>query len=371
MAKAGGPTTEQLLELLKRAAAELTSARDEAAKFQKELQGERKLREEAEGALSKERTVGGVKPKMRQQIEEVQELYQQSKINLDHTHNELLRSRENLVNEVAAQREIKAALERESISHGQTRAALEAEQNSHLQTQAALEQERNSEVKSLLVFEQQRVAELSEQLATVTAERDTLAARLDSLEAARKTDREIEDAKLKDLDDKYASDLAREKQATLEAQTLANQEKDKHQATAQKYLTEKQKSREQESELQELKARVGELESATIAAAEAHAKELNEREEVWRTTEVQFAQAQERLSAEHAQTLAALQDQLVPMQQQVEVTVQERFYVERKYEELSKELQLTLEQRDEARRILENVQAERQRLERALQNRTS
>ena len=32
MPRAGGPTTEQLLELLKRAAAELTTARDEAAR---------------------------------------------------------------------------------------------------------------------------------------------------------------------------------------------------------------------------------------------------------------------------------------------------------------------------------------------------
>ena len=382
-----------MLELLKRAAAELTTAREEAARFQKELAKETRRREEAEGLLTKERTVGGVHPKMREQLEELQELYQKTKVAADQNRLELQHSRENLVNEVAAQREMKSALEREGNAHSQTRAALEAEQNAHLQTRAELEQERSGaqdgvaqrlapfksaqeaaetalgQARGELAGEHQRVADLTESLATALAERDTMIARLDSIEAARKTDREIEDAKVKDLEDKSALGMAREQQSALEAQSALGQEKEKHQATAQKFLTEKQKARELESNLQEAKTRVAELESATIAAADAHAKELQEREASWKALETNLATEQHRLAQGHAAELAKLQSALTPLQQQVEVTAQERFYVERKYEELSRELQLTLEQRDEARRILENVQAERQRLERALQKR--
>ena len=143
-----------------------------------------------------------------------------------------------------------------------------------------------------------------------------------------------------------------------EAQALLTQEKEKHQQTAQKFLTEKGRVGKLETQLQEVKTRVTELESATVAAADAHAKELQQRDTQWKAVE-----------AGHLGTLAAMQAQLSPMQQQLEATAQERFYVERKYEELSRELQVTLDQRDEARRILENVQAERQRLERALQQR--
>src|SRR4051812_5164899 len=186
MPKAGGPSTEQLLELLQRAAAELTSAREDAARFQKELVAERKRREEVEASLTKERTVGGVHPKMREQLDELQELYQAAKVGLEQTRGELQQSRENLVNEVAAQREMKSAIERESNSHAQTRAALEAEQNAHLQTRTELDQERSEggiakkvaeikaaqeeaeraleRVKGELAAEQQRIAELNEQL---------------------------------------------------------------------------------------------------------------------------------------------------------------------------------------------------------------
>ena len=353
MPKAGGPTTEQLLELLQRAAAELVA--------------ERKRREEAEASLTKERTVGGVHPQMREQLDEVQDLYQKAKVQAEQTRGELHGLRQNLVDEVAAQREMKSALERENNAHSQTRAALEAEQNAHLQTRTELEQERTEggiakKVAKLKAeqeaAEHQRVAELSEQLATAAAERDTLIARLDSIEAARKTDREIEDAKVKELEDKHAQAIAAPQALVTEAQAVLAQEKEKHQQTAQKFLTEKGRVGKLEAQLQEVKTRVTELESATVAAAEAHAKELQQREAEWRAAE-----------AAHVTALATMQAQLSPMQQQLEATAQERFYVERKYEELSRELQITLDQRDEARRILENVQAERQRLERALQQR--
>ncbi len=390
---AGGPSTEQLLELLKRAAAELTTARDEAARIQKDLVKETRRREEAEALLTKERTVGGVHPKLREQLDELQEIYQKAKVASDQMRLELQQSRENLVNEVAAQREMKSALERENNAHSQTRAALEAEQTAHLQTRGELEQERTGSQQSVaqqvadaksaqeaaetalgqargeLAGEHQRVSDLTESLATALAERDTLIARVDSLEAARKTDREIEDAKVKEIEDKSALGLAREQQQVVEAQAALALEKEKHQATAQKFLTEKQKARELEANLQEAKTRVAELESATVAAADAHAKELHEREEGWKTTEAVLAREQQRIAAVHTDEVAKLQATLTPLQQQVETTSQERFYVERKYEELSRELQLTLEQRDEARRILENVQAERARLERALQKR--
>jgi chromosome segregation ATPase len=390
---AGGPSTEQLLELLKRAAAELTTAREETARVQKELGKEKKLRDDAEARLTSERTVGGVKPKMREQMEELQETYQTLKQQSEQARLELQQSRENLVNEVAAQREMKSALERENQSHSQTRAALEAEQNAHLQTRAELDAARATaeeganeqllqaraaqeqaeaalgQARGELAGEHQRVADLTESLATALAEKEGGIARIDSLEAARKTDREIEDAKVKELEDKAAMDVAREQQSVLEAQSALAQEKEKHQATAQKFLTEKQKARELESALQEAKARVAELESATVAAADAHAKELHEREASFKSLEENLTKEQQRITAAHAAEVASLQAALTPLQQQVETTSQERFYVERKYEELSRELQMTLEQRDEARRILENVQAERQRLERALQQR--
>lgn len=370
-----GPSTEQLLELLKRAADELKTSRDESARLSKELSSERKKREEAEAAVQSERTIGGQHPKMRAQLEEVQALYQDAKKALEQTRAELQEIRENLVNEVAAQREMKSALERESGAHSETRQALEAEQNAHLQTRAELDQERKNaedvleqrmgevqqqleQAQSQLQAEKARLAEHTETLATALAERDTLLARIDAIEAARKTDRDIEDAKLKEIEDRTAAQAAKDAQAIAEVSAALQAEKDKHQAMAQKFLEEKKKARELESALQEAKTRVGELESATVAAAEQHAKELTDREALWKNAEAQWLAIRAELEA-----------RMLPLQQQVESTMQERMYVERKYEEQSRELQMTLEQRDEVRRLLDNVQAERQRLERALQQR--
>lgn len=376
MAKAtAGPSTEQLLELLKRAADELKTSRDECARVTKELKAEQKKREEAEAAVQSERTVGGQHPKMRAQLEEVQGLYQEAKKTLELRNAELQDVRESLVNEVAAQREMKSALERESTAHSETRQALEAEQNAHLQTRTALEQERAgaedavaqrmSELQqsleqhqTQLQHEKARLAEHTETLATALAEKEALLARIDAIEAARKTDREIEDAKLKEVEERATGQASKDAQAVTEVTAALQAEKEKHQAMAQKFLEEKKKARDLEASLQEAKTRVGELESATVAAAEQHAKELNEREALWKNAEAQWLAIRAELEA-----------RLLPLQQQVESTLQERLYVEQKYAEQSRELQLTLDQRDEARRMLDNVQAERQRLERALQQR--
>ncbi len=382
MAKVAGPSSEQLLELLKRAADELKGTREDAARVQKELIAERKRREEAEASSAQERTVGGQHPQVRQQLEELQALYQQTTVTLEQTRGELQNSRGDLVNEVAAQREIKSALERETHAHSQSRTALEAEKAAHMKSRAEHEEELQraevgaeqqlalvreaaqqaretlEECQGELANEQQRVAEHTESLATALAERDTALTRIEAMEAARKTDRQLEDAKLQNLEDKHALQSARDQQQVIEATAALQLEKDKHQAMAQKFLSEKQKTRELEAALEEAKARVVELESATMAAAEQHAKELIEREEA-------LAAAEEQWDLQRV----ALEKQLAPLQLQVEVSGQERSYVERKYEELSRELQLTLEQRDEVRRLLDNVQAERARLERALQQR--
>ena len=246
------------------------------------------------------------------------------------------------------------------------------------ETQAAFKQaqEANEQIQAQLASEQQRLGEHTEALATALAERDTALTRIDAIEAARKTDRELEDAKLKDLEDKHAMQSARDQQQVVDATAALQQEKEKHQATAQKFLSEKQKARDLESALQEARTRVGELESATMAAAEQHAHELTERETVAKSTADAHAAelarheaATKALEAKWDTLRAELEARLAPLQAQVEVSAQERFYVERKYEELSRELQMTLEQRDEVRRLLDNVQAERQRLERALQQR--
>lgn len=375
MAKAAGPSSEQLLELLKRAAEELKSTRDDAARAQKELVSERKRREEAEAAANSERTVGGAHPKTRAQLDELQEEFQRLKKEYEQTVSELQEAREKMVNEFAAQREMKSAVERESAAHGETRQALEDEQNAHLQTRAELDQQRKGAEEQLenrmaqtlasleqaqdsLEQEHRQLAEQTEALATALAERDTALARIEAIEAARKTDREIEDAKLKQLEDKLAMGSAGYQQQLADGAAALQQEKEKHQAMAQKFLAEKQKARELEAGLQEARTRVGELESATVAAAEQHAKELHDRETA--------AISQQ---AEWMALKAQLEAQLAPLQAQVETSAQERYYVERKYEELSRELQMTLEQRDEVRRMLDNVQAERQRLERALQQR--
>lgn len=368
MAKAAGPSSEQLLELLKRAAEELKSTRDEVARAQKELAAERRLREEAEAAVNSERTHGGAHPKTREQLAELQEEFQKLKKNFEQTTSELQEAREKMVNEFAAQREMKHAVERESAAHSETRGALEAEQNAHLQTRAELDQERKGAEEQLesrlaensasLRQAEERLAEHTEALATALAERDTALARIEAIEAARKTDRQIEDAKNKELEGRLATGSATAAQQIAEGAAALQTEKEKHQAMAQRFLAEKQKARDLEAALQEAKTRVGELESATVAAAEQHARELHEREA--------------SSIAQHAEWMvskAQLEAQLAPLQAQVETSAQERHYVERKYEELSRELQLTLEQRDEARRMLENVQAERQRLERALQQR--
>jgi hypothetical protein len=55
------------------------------------------------------------------------------------------------------------------------------------------------------------------------------------------------------------------------------------------------------------------------------------------------------------------------MQQELHGVTERWREVERQYEALHREMLLTLEQRDEARRLLENEKAERERLSKVLQ----
>jgi kinesin family protein 4/21/27 len=319
MAKGAAPSQDQLLELLKRAAEELKHAQEEArtaiAALQKEQAAHHKTEQELDAAHKQ------LKGSKNQASTDEQLLKDQ--IDAERENGKTLSARlkelEKQLDGAVAERD---AL-RQRVTDGDTAISVSAQQE-----------------------EAKRLALSTEHTAALEALKAEHAAALESLSTEHHKALEVAHAEKAELETGHRASLddAAGKLVAMETQLLS--ERDKHQTTAQKLLDTRSKVRELESTLNSEQERVKGLETAAQQMADAH--------------ETQLREATQTLSA----NLQVTQTELTRVNESWQ-------QVERQYEALHREMLLTLEQRDDARRLLDNERAERERLSRALQGQRS
>jgi chromosome segregation ATPase len=290
MAKGGTPSTDQLLDLLKRAAEELKHSQEESRTAITALQKEQAAHADTETELDA----------LKQQLKGSKALQS--------TDEQLLRD------QIDAERENSKALV-------------------------------------------ERIKELETELKNANVERDALRQRVADGDTAISVEQQQEEGRRQALMTEHANALDALKaeheisqKAMIEdtagklvqVETALTQEREKHQTTAQKLLEARSKVREFEASLAAEQERVKGLEAASKQMSDAHEQKLRE-------TTAKLASDLQHAQAELAKATTTWQQ------------------VERQYEALHREMLLTLEQRDDARRQLENERAERERLSRALQ----
>lgn len=319
MAKGASPSQDQLLELLKRAADELKHAKEEARTAIVALQKEQAAHQQTEAELEgiKNQTKAG-----RAQASTDEQLLK-DQIDAERENSKELEKRvkelEQGLEAAIAEREAM----RQRVTDGDTAISVTQQQEEAKRT--ALMQEHASALDALK-------AELSAALETQKTELEK------ALEAAASERAEADSHNRGMLDD------AAGKLVTLESQLA--QERDKHQATAQKLLETRSKVRELESAVAAEQEKVKTLEATIKQLSETHERELREKTHT-------LAQNLERAQGELAKVTDSWQQ------------------VERQYEALHREMLMTLEQRDDARRLLDSERAEKERLSRALQGQRS
>jgi chromosome segregation ATPase len=319
MAKGAAPSQDQLLELLKRAAEELKHAQEEArtaiAALQKEQAAHQKTEQELD-AVQKQ-----LKGNKSQQSTDEGLLKDQ--IDAERENAKALAARikelESLVESAGSERDalrqrVTDGDEAINVSTQQEEAKRQALMTEHASALDALKAEHGNELEALRAEHQKAL----------------------DAHAAEKAEQES--------GHKASLDDAAGKMVAMETQLVA--EKDKHQTTAQKLLETRSKVRELESTLSAEQERVKGLEAAARQMVDTHEKELRE--------------STQSLSTNLSQTQTELARVTESWQQ-----------VERQYEALHREMLLTLEQRDDARRLLDTERAERERLSRALQGHRS
>lgn len=312
MAKGAAPSQDQLLELMKRAAEELKHAQEEARTAVLALQKEQAAHQKTEAEL--EQALKQAKGAKSQQSTDEQLLKDQ--IDAERENGRALDARV---------KELEAALEGAASEREALKAKL-AEAETAVSVASQQEEAK-----------QQKLLEEHEK--TIAALKETQDKSIEELRRAM----EAAEAEHKGLLDDAAGGL-------VQMEQQLNQEKEKHQATAQKLIETRAKVRELEGSLAEQQERLKGLETAASQMADAHEKALRE-----------AAEAHTRATAELQAAFGAAQQEL----QSVTARWRE---VEHQYEALHREMLLTLEQRDEARRMLENERAERERLTKVLQS---
>ena len=322
MAKGAAPSQDQLLELMKRAAEELKHAQEEARTAVHALQKEQAAHQKTEGEL--EQALKQLKTAKSQQSTDEELLKDQ--IEAERENGRALDAR---VKELEAALE-GAAAEREAL---QAKAA-EAE----TAVSVAVQQE-EAKAQKLVEEHEKTIAALKEVHEKTLGEVKEAHER--AMEESKKAIAEAEADRHGMLDDAAGK--------LVQAEQQLGQERDKHQATAQKLLETRARVRELESTVAAEQERVKGLEAAAKQLADQHEKGLREAAEA------------------HQKATADLQTNLVYAQQELASVTERWREVERQYEALHREMLLTLEQRDEARRMLENERAERERLSKALQ----
>lgn len=343
MAKGAAPSQDQLLDLLKRAAEELKHAQEEArtavAALQKEQAAHRKTEDELDVARNKASGTSSQNDTDTQLLKDQIEAERENAKSLDTRVKELEAGLEGAI----AERETLRA----KVAESET--AISVAQQQEAAKRAQMEEEQGQALDGL---QEQHTAAMeklkAEHAAQVEAMKTEHSTALEGVlaESARVLDAEKARAAEEEANAKAMVDDAAGKLVAMESQLT--QEKEKHQLMAQKLLETRSKVRELEAGLSGEQERVKGLEVAASQMADSHDKALRE-----------AGEQHQRATAELTQTLAATQQELA--------TVTERWRdVERSYEALHREMLLTLEQRDEARRALENERTERERLQRAL-----
>ncbi len=358
MAKGAAPSTDQLLDLLKRAAEELKHAQDESRTAVTALQREQAAhqkteaeleaaKQQAQGATSQQSTDEGLlKDQIEAERENAKALGARVK-ELEAGLERAIAEREALRNKVT---EADTAI---SISQQQEEAKRNMLAENHAAELTALAQEHANALQTA-ELESQRALEAA------AAERAQLeAAHAQALEAAAGERAQLAEAHAREVEawGLERTDLEGAGRAMLEdaagklvqlEQQLA-QERDKHQLMAQKVLETRSKVRELEAAFMQEQERVQGLETVARQMSDAHEKGLRDSDE------------------RHAAATASIEAALAQTRNDLQRTTEAWQQVERQYEALHREMLMTLEQRDDARRQLESERSERERLSRALQ----
>ncbi len=344
MAKGAAPSQDQLLELMKRAAEELKHAQEEARTAVLALQKEQAAHQKTEAEL--EQAQKQVKNAKGQQSADEQLLKDQ--IDAERENGKALATR---VKELEASLD-GAMAERESmkakVAEAETAISVAAQQDEakHQKLVEAHEAELQKRTEEHEAALQKLVEEHEAALQKLTEEHEKTIAALKEVHEkaqaeAQKAVAEAESHHKGLLDDAAGNIVQIEQQLT--------HEKEKHQVMAQKLIETRGKVRELEAAVAAEQERVKGLEAAAKQLADHHEKTLRE------------------VSDAHTKATADLQANFVYSQQELAGVTERWREVERQYEALHREMLLTLEQRDEARRQLENEKAERERLSKVLQ----
>jgi chromosome segregation ATPase len=330
MAKGASPSQDQLLELLKRAADELKHAKEEArtaiVALQKEQAAHQQTETELEGIKNQTKAGRAQASTDEQLLKDQIDAERENSKELEKRVKELEQGLEAAIAEREAMRQ--------RVTDGDTAISVTQQQEEAMRT--ALMQEHASALDALKA---EHASALDALKAELTSALETQKTELEkALESAGAEQAEAEAHNKGMLDD------AAGKLVTLETQLT--QERDKHQATAHKLLETRSKVRELESTLAAEQEKVKTLEATIKQMSETHERELREKTHT-------LAQSLERAQGELAKVTDSWQQ------------------VERQYESLHREMLMTLEQRDDARRLLDNERAEKERLSRALQGQRS
>ncbi|MBX7097986.1 MAG: hypothetical protein K1X89_09750 [Myxococcaceae bacterium] len=373
----GGKSSAQLLELLQRAADELKTVRAELADTSARLEREERAHRATQEALQKARQelersvthppldqgssdVTGEMPKLEEPTKALggavtpatdptASAVPPAGVELERLRSELEAARsahtalEMSVQAQAAEVErLTQAVDAEQKAHEATRSQNLAERHesaSAFERQLVLSRQALNDARGQLEAERQKVQDLERQRQELGESQAALEARLGELEAS------VEAQVAKATEDA----LSRGQAAIAAAESALAEEKAKHQGTAQKLLAERQKGRELEAALAEARERIAALESAARTAADTHARMVAESEERLAAHDGKALAERKHFEAQVAQLTMQLNDS----QTRLVNAVEEQRFVERKFQELHRELEQVMEQRDQLQRQLQ------------------
>lgn len=398
-----GRSSAQLLELLQRAADELKTVRAQGAEVAAELEREKAAhlatKRALEKALAQNEKTGATLPplgspaldvtgEMPAPVEASEDQTRMMIDGLDAFRAPQTQPSGPAVGDVPDRTDVRALLEKEVLSHQATQEQMETlqaelksarsdrsalqrslgelqkqfdtektaalgerhESAAAFERQLVLSRQALNDARAALEAERQKVGALEQHVLEVQEARGALELQLQQLETGHQALVVELKAELEASVSRAYGEGEQKGQAALESEAaLHAEEKTKHQLTAQKLLAERQKGRELEAALIDTQRKLEGLELRHQQVLDGHARSVQESEE-------KLTAATEKAHAERAKLeaqLAGLDGQLQEARGALQAAVDEQRFVERKYEELHRELLAVMDQRDHANRQLQ------------------
>ncbi|MCA2978760.1 MAG: hypothetical protein INH41_07535 [Myxococcaceae bacterium] len=237
-----------------------------------------------------------------------------------------------------------AALEAQLAQGAARVAVLEREQEAAAaraegaEARVAEQGQRQVQLEADLAVLRARRDELNVELGRAESERKKLMTKLSELEAGLQTARDDEAKARADLETRHADALAQVEAKRAEAEGQASREKEKHQLTVQRLVEARQRIRDVETQLAEAQGKLDAAAKAREQREADHAAELA------------------RLREAHHAELTTRQAATAQLEKELAHASGELQHLNRQYEQLHREMLQLLDQRDEARRQLQQLQ---------------